>query len=183
VTLLSALAENLWQVHNELEKIIAFKKSGLIKNVAKEGSEKKNLPRPMIEESEVYEMVRGKLDTSIFSLTDAIGARNKAQALKLLEEQIESGAAETYLLSMILRQFKIILRIRAALDLGGNSRSMSASLKLHPFIVQKGVGQARFFSLGSLKKILSRLVRMDYELKTGQGDLKTGLSLLIAELK
>jgi len=137
----------------------------------------------MIEERDVFEMVRGKLDTNIFSLTDAIGAGNKGQALKLLEEQIESGAAETYLLSMILRQFKIILRIRAALDLGGNGKSIASSLKLHPFIVQKGISQARFFSLDSLKKIISRLVRMDYELKTGQGDLKTGLALLIAGLK
>ncbi|MFA6393539.1 MAG: DNA polymerase III subunit delta [Patescibacteria group bacterium] len=179
-TLLSALSENLWQAKNELEKIIAFKKASLLLN----SSEEKNASTPvMIEEQDVYNMVRGKLDTNIFSLTDAIGAGNKGQALKLLEEQIESGAAETYLLTMILRQFKIILRIRDALDSGGNGRSIASSLKLHPFIVQKGISQARFFSPKILKKILSRLVRMDYELKTGQGDLKTGLTMLIAGLK
>jgi DNA polymerase-3 subunit delta len=172
--LLAALSENLWQIHNELKKLVAFKKSSI---------PAKTPAGIVIEEKDVEIMTRGRLDANIFSLTDSIGAGNKASALKLLEEQLKSGAAETYLLSMILRQFKIIIQIRQAIDSGAGPGSIASLLKLHPFIVRKGISQARFFTLEALKEIISRLVRMDYDLKTGRGDLKTGLALLIAGLK
>jgi len=39
-----------------------------------------------IDVSDVEELVKGKFDEDIFALTDAISARNKALAIKLLEE-------------------------------------------------------------------------------------------------
>ncbi|MFA6171390.1 MAG: DNA polymerase III subunit delta [Patescibacteria group bacterium] len=170
--LLMALAENSWQLNSELGKIAAYKAA-----ITPAGE------KAQIEESDVHEMVKGKLDTNIFALTDSIGAKNKALALKLLEDQFQSGANDSYLLSMILRQFKIILGIRQALDSGGNSRNIASILKLHPFIVQKGMSQARFFKVENLKTIVSKLVEIDFDLKTGKGDLKTNLNLLIAGLK
>jgi len=172
LNLLMALCENPWQLYSELKKMIAYKES-----VALSGE------KAVIEEKDVHEMVKGKLDTNIFTLTDSIGAKNKALALKLLEEQIRSGVNEVYLLSMILRQFKILLGIRQALDSGQSGKSIASVLKLHPFIVQKGMSQARFFNLETLKNIVSRLVEIDFHLKTGQGDLKTNLGLLIVSLK
>ena len=171
ISLLSAMTDNLWQADSELKKIIAYKEAS--------GSGKEKVT---VTEKDVFELVRGKLDTNIFTFTDSLGAKNKAMALKLLEDQIEEGVPETYLLTMIIRQFKILLGIRQALDLGESGRNIASVLKLHPFIVQKGISQARFFTLDTLKNIMKRLVEIDYELKTGQGNLKTNLGLLIAAL-
>ena len=127
-------------------------------------------------------MVRGKFDENIFALTDAISQKNKALSLNLLEKELENGLAEPYLMHMLIRQFRILLQVRAAMDLGHTSRKAASELKLHPFVAQKSFTQAKNFSIESLKIIFSRLIKMDRQLKTGQGDFKTDLALMIASI-
>ena len=136
----------------------------------------------IIEPEDVEKLVKGNFDDNIFALTDAIGARNKALAAKLLEEQFELGANEIYLLTMITRQIKIILQVRQALDLGQSSRQMIAELKLNPYVAQKAIEQARHFSLNGLKIIFDKLVEIDYKIKTGQGEAAVLLDLLLAKI-
>lgn len=173
--LTSLLGSDLWQINNEIEKLVNFK-AGQKLNLADsdKGTE--------INAEDVKRMVRGQFDENIFALTDAISNKNKSAAAALLEEQLEAGLTESYLLNMTIRQFKILLQIRQALDLGIASRSMASTLKLHPFIVQKGISQARNFSLPALKSIFSHLVNMDYLMKSGKGEIKPMLSLLIAKI-
>jgi DNA polymerase-3 subunit delta len=173
--LTSLLGSDLWQINNEIDKLINYKASqklGLADN--EKGS--------VIEAEDVKNLVRGQFDEKIFSLTDAISARNKAQAVKLLEEQTEAGLTDSYLLTMITRQFRIMLQIKQALDSGHTSRKIISLLKLHPFIVQKGINQVRNFTLPSLKNILGKLVEIDYLMKSGKAEIKPMLSLLIARI-
>lgn len=126
-------------------------------------------------------LVKGNFDDNIFALTDAIGARDKALAAKLLEEQFELGANAIYLLTMITRQIKIILQVRQALDLGQSSRQIITELKLNPYVAQKAIEQSRHFSLNALKIIFDKLVEIDYKIKTGQGEPQVLLGLLISK--
>ena len=103
-------------------------------------------------------------------------------AIKLLDEQIEAGLSEGYLLNMFVRQFRILLSIKQALEFGLSQRQIASQLKLHPFVLQKGITQASHFTLPVLKNILSRLAEIDYEVKSGRSDYLTGLNLLIARL-
>ena len=82
-------------------------------------------------------MVRGQFDENIFALTDAVGSRNKAMAMKLLEEQLAADVSDIYLLSMIIRQFKILIQIGQAMDSGMDSRSIAGALKMHSFVAQR----------------------------------------------
>lgn len=173
--LVSFLGNNLWQISNEVDKLLNYK-LGQKLNLT-DGKEE-----AVINEGDVAKLIRAGIDENIFALTDAISAKNKEAAVKLLEEQLEAGLAEIYLLSMIARQFKIILQIREALNNGLSSRKIINSLKLHPFIVQKGMGQARNFTLARLRSILNELIQIDYYAKTGRADVKTELSLIIARL-
>jgi DNA polymerase III delta subunit len=135
----------------------------------------------IIEAVDVEKLVKGNFDDNIFALTDAIGARDKALAAKLLEEQFELGANEIYLLTMITRQIKIILQVRQALDLGQPSKQIITELKLNPYVAQKAIDQSRHFSLNALKIIFSKLVEIDFKIKTGQGEPQVLLGLLISK--
>jgi len=174
-TIVSLLGNDLWQIDNEIDKLINYK-LGLEPKMVKGGEPAE------IESREVEKLVRGRFDENIFALTDAISNKNKAMAIKLLEEQYELGLTDMYLMAMIVRQFKILLQIRQALDSGLTSRKIISSLKLHPFVAQKGINQARNFSLAVLKSILSQLVKIDYNMKTGQADVKTALNLLFVKI-
>ncbi len=173
---LNILFQNdLWALANEIKKIEHFKK-------AKQGELIEGGGELKIVVADIEKLSRGKTDENIFALTDAISQKRKDLAMELLEKEIESGVAEQYLLHMIQRNFKILLKIRQALDSGYAQRQIATDLKLHPFVVQKSIGQVRNFSLDFLKKIFSHLIKIDREFKTGKTDLKTALSLLIAKI-
>ncbi len=173
--LTSLVGSDLWQINNEIDKLLSYK-------LSREPKLTKGGEIISIEVEDVEMLVRGSFDENIFALTDAISNRNKVIATKLFEEQIEAGLADAYLINMIVRQFRILLQIRQALDSGMSSRKMISTLKLHPFIVQKGINQVRRFNLDSLKSILSKLVEIDFKMKTGRADAKTMLNLLIAKI-
>lgn len=131
---------------------------------------------------EVKEMTAGSFSEDIFALTDALSAKNKNLAVKLLEEQSAAGLSDEYLLAMLIRQFKILWQIRAALDDNLSQTEMPAKLKLHPFVVKKGLLAAKNFTGVGLRNYLNRLIRLDSLNKTGAADIRTELTLLIAGL-
>jgi len=160
-----------WQINNELNKLLSYKTAD---KLTQGGAD--------IEIEDVKNLVRGNFSENIFALTDALSVKNKALAIKLLDEQIEAGLSDGYLLNMFVRQFRILLQIKQALESGLSQRQIASQLKLHPFVAQKGIEQARYFSLSILKNILSQLVRIDYEVKSGQSSYLAGLNMLIARL-
>lgn len=136
----------------------------------------------MITESDVKELCSGTVNEDIFALTDALSAKNKALALKLLEEQYAAGLSDEYLIAMLVRQFKILLQIRTALDNNLGQAEIAGQLKLHPYVVKKGLFQARNFSALNLKNYLNQLIHLDFSNKKGSHQIKTELMLLISRL-
>lgn len=136
----------------------------------------------MITESDVKELCSGTVNEDIFALTDALSAKNKALALKLLEEQYAAGLSDEYLIAMLVRQFKILLQIRTALDNNLGQTEIAGQLKLHPYVVKKGLFQARNFSTLNLKNYLNQLIHLDFSNKKGSNQIKTELMLLISRL-
>lgn len=136
----------------------------------------------IITSEEVKESVPGSYDENIFGLTDALSAKNKKLAISLLEEQYAAGLSDEYLITMLIRQFKILLQVRTALDKKINLANLASQLKLHPFVIKKGLLQAKNFTVSGLKNYLDRLIRLDFLNKTGGGDIKTELALLISGL-
>jgi DNA polymerase-3 subunit delta len=166
--LVGLVGADLWQLNNEINKLVNYKRVG-------------DMPVEITVE-DVKKIVTGNFDDNVFALTDALSHKNKAAALKILEEQYDAGAAEEYLLTMFLRQFKILLQIKSALDSKYTPAKIASALKFHPFVIKKGIDQAKNFSSEQLKNIYNRLLENDYLNKTGQGNLKTLLNLFISEL-
>ncbi|MEI6529587.1 MAG: DNA polymerase III subunit delta [Candidatus Falkowbacteria bacterium] len=136
----------------------------------------------IISDSDVQELCAGAINDNIFALTDALSAKNKNLALKLLEEQYAAGLSDEYLIAMLIRQFKILLQIRTAIDSNLSQTEMASQLKLHPFVVKKGLFQAKNFSATNLKNYLNQLIRLDFSNKNGLSQIKTELMLLISTL-
>ena len=171
----SMLDGDLWRINGEIEKLVNYKAGQKLKLADGEKG-------AVISEEDIKNLTHGKVDENIFALTDAIGNKNKPMAIKLLDEQIEAGLTDGYLLNMITRQFRIIMQIRQSLDKGLSPRQIAGELKLHPFVAQKGIAQARNFTMPILKNIFNKLVEIDFSIKTGGLDAKTGLGLLLAKM-
>jgi len=155
---------DLWIMANEIKKLSFYSKNKIISS------------------EDVKDMVVGFVNEDIFALTDALSAKNKSLATKLLEEQSAAGLSDEYLLTMLIRQFKILLQIREALDAKVSPTDLASKLKIHPFVAKKGTLQARNFSSETLKNHLNRLIHLDFLNKNGLADIKTELTLLISGL-
>lgn len=139
-----------------------------------------NYERP-VDEDDVLLLTTRDYQTNVFTLVDAIGNRQGEQALDmahLLLDEMEFS----YLLGMIIRQFRLLIQAREIVDAGGNENDIRNHLNLHPFVAQKIFNQVKKFSFSSLKSIYQQLLAIDLGEKTGDmpGDL--ALDVFIAKL-
>lgn len=131
---------------------------------------------------DVLALVTSVRESTVFALVDAIGRQERRSALQLLHEQLDQGEAPLYLLSMIERQFRLILQVKdlSSRNLGRNE--MRERLKLHPFVMEKVSGQAFKFSIPQLLEIFQRLLETDVAIKTGRSEPVVAVDLLVSEL-
>lgn len=163
--LIAATGSDLWRLHNEINKLVAASQGGIIDN---------NL---------VQRLVNSEVEDNIFALTDALGTKNRNLALQLLEEQFAAGLSAEYLLAMFQRQFRIMLTLKALqAEEGLTEAQLATHLKLHPFVIKKGLSQSAKFSINELQAGLDKLLRLDFKNKQGQSDLKSELYVLTASL-
>ncbi len=119
--------------------------------------------------------------TNIFDMVDAIGNRDGTRALRLLRKTAEQGNVGG-VFAMIVRQFRLLLLAREALDSGTPPAHLASALDVHPFVAQKLVGQARNFNLSALENVYRRLRDIDEEVKSGRIELDTAMESLVAQL-
>lgn len=107
---------------------------------------------------------------SIFDLVDAISGRNGHQALRVYHQLlVDQDPRELF--GMIIRQFRLLLQTREILESGGSSQQAGSELHLPPRVAARLFEQARHFSLPQLKAFYRRLLEIEMESKSSQGDL------------
>ncbi len=127
-------------------------------------------------------MVAPAQEQSIFELVDAVGQKRTQRALELLREQLRHNANEFYLLSMITRQFRLLLQVRDLMTRGMNADAIQKQLGLHPFVAKKMSEQARAYSVEQLENIMRQLLEVDVNLKTSKLEPTLALDLLVVDL-
>jgi len=162
--LAASVGNNLWQLSQELDKLIAYKNGEEIK------------------ETDIKIMVNAKIDDNIFKLTEAIASGDKKLGLRLVKEQFQAGLNENYLLTMIVRQFRILTTLFSLAEQKMPENIMAKETGFHPFVVKKSLGLARKFSLPKLKKIYNGLAGLDKKLKSTTLSPETLIDLLIMEI-
>ena len=137
-----------------------------------------NWSRP-INVDDVHLLVSYVRAASVFKMVDALGQRDRRRATKLLHRLLDEGEHPLALLGMIVRQFRIILQVKELNERGLSTGEISAKLRLPSFIVEKGLRQARNFSMGQLEAIYGKLLEADVAIKTGQMDAALALDMLV----
>jgi len=161
-TLVEYVGNNLWLLGNEINKLLSYTK----------GRE--------IEKVDVEELVHTKFDNNIFGLVDALGAKNKKEALKLFSSQLGFGSSAQYIISMLIRQYRILLQVQEHSD--EPSDAVAKKTKLHPFVAKKALAQSRKYSFTDLKRIYAELLDIDKKIKSTSLDPELLVDLLIAKV-
>lgn len=161
--LIAYVGNDLWQLHQEIQKLC-------------------HLTSGDITEEEVKEVVKAKIDDNIFNLVEALGKKDKARALKLIEDQLDAGSAPQYLLTMIVRQYRLIIKAKTLSSQVAYAGALAAALKIPNFVAQNILSQSKLYTLDQLKKIYSELMFLDEKFKTTQDQEKILFAQMINSL-
>jgi len=162
--LIDFVGNDLWQLSNEIKKLISYKKG------------KEILTR------DVELLVRPKINSDIFETIDHIASKKKKKALELLHKHLEKGDSPLYLLSMISYQFRNLLAIKDLVERNQSPYFFGKKAGLHPYVIKKSYPLAQKFTSEELKKIYQKILEVDFNIKTGRITPETALDLLIAEI-
>lgn len=149
-----------WRLAIELEKLASYAAAG--------GNNR-------ISEKDIELLVTPKINLNIFETIDAIGQRSRGKAALLLNKHLLEGEDPYYLFSMIIYQFRNLLRVKSLANTNGTSTPTSDTIAkktgLHPFVARKALEQSRKFELEELKQKFTRLADYDTAIKNGEIDI------------
>lgn len=163
--LADAIGPDLRLMDVELDKLIAYVS-----------------PRRRVEKADVHAVVPYAQTGNIFHLADAIAERRTRQAFALLRRLRDSGSPAPYLITMIQRQFRILLQVSELTRAGVPFDEIVSRLGLRDFTVRRAQQQARHWMPSELIDAFQLLLSADLAIKTGQLDEDTALDLLLVAL-
>jgi DNA polymerase-3 subunit delta len=156
---------NLWIMASEIDKLVLFA-SGR-----------------RIEEEDVRQVVSYAQEASVFAMVDALLEFRVGVAEQLLQRLLRQGASPSYLLSMLARQVRLIVRVMELKGQKKSEREIQDKLGLaSPFALRRTRELAVKYSLARLKEVYHRLLEVDLAIKTGKYDPELALNILAAEL-
>ncbi len=166
VDLLTKLVgSNLWIMTSEIDKLVLFT-SGR-----------------RIEADDVKAMVSYTQQVNVFAMVDAIFEFKAELAEQLLQRLLQGGAAPAYLLVMLSRQMRMIVRAKELSSQRKPKTEIQHRLGLtSDFALRKTLEQASRYSLQRLKEVYHRLLEADLTIKTGIYGGELTLNILVAEL-
>jgi DNA polymerase III subunit delta len=138
--------------------------------------------------TEVVETLVGAVtQDTIFALVDAVAVGDKAKALRLMQAQRGASSSTPidfalYLVRMLARQVRILLRIRLGQEAGKSTGQITSDLKLNRYFAERYFRHARRLSTVRLTAAFEQLAAFEHGIKSGRADAGIGLDLLVTEL-
>ncbi len=147
--LINICGENLWNLDNEIQKLCLYARG------------------ESISIEKIEELVSGNIQESIFKMIDELSQKRVAEVLRLLRQLQEQGEDAGFVFSMIARQFRLMLEVKALLEERYNPNMLASRVGIAPFVANIVSRQCRNFTYGELRKVMSGLLKIDRRLKTG----------------
>lgn len=163
--LTSYVGSNLWVMASEIDKLVLFTGG------------------KQIEADDVRQVVSYVQEGSVFNLIDAILEFRGGMAEKLAEQLMQKGASPAYILVMLTRQLRLVVRVKELKSQRRPEAEIMGRLEItSPFILRRTLEQASRYTLARLKEVYHKLLETDLAIKTGRYNAELALNILIAEL-
>jgi DNA polymerase III delta subunit len=121
---------------------------------------------------DVRDLVAEAIPGSMWAFVDAVGMRQRARALELLERLIEDKPAPV-LLAVLHRRLRELIEVEDRLTRGESPGSLVRSMRLLPFRAETLARQAKGWTARELDAALEGLVELDAQVKGVGGRAST----------
>jgi len=119
------------------------------------------------------------LESRIFDLTKAMGNGRVTDALAMYRNMLILKESPIMILSMIIRQFRIMLLCKCAKEKGMSIMQTASELSLRDFMVLEALGFGQRFTVKELLTALEDCRETDVKIKTGLISPEFGVEMLI----
>lgn len=160
--LLSILNNDLTLFHNEIDKLSLY-----------DGKITKEV---------IDKLINRPLDDDVFSLTNAIIAKNFNKAFKKWND-LKVLNNEPIAINLILaNQFRFMYQVRVLMEYGYSEKEITAKLKAHPYRISVTLKNVQGIKSEKILAILAKLASLDQGFKNGTIDRNIGLEKTLIEI-
>jgi DNA polymerase-3 subunit delta len=156
--------------YSEAELVVALTGPGLAD--MESALEKIDLYRSDREVAISGNLIREVLDDtrsrSVFELTSLLGERDLSASLQTLHRMIEGGESGVGILTMILRHFRIVWRVREGRNKGLGDRELSQFSGCPPMFLSEYERDARRYSFDRLGRVIRSAFETERALKSSR---------------
>lgn len=130
----------------------------------------------------VHALVARSREHEVWDLTDAILARDRKRALRVLSRQIDAGEEPLGLLSLLASTYRKMLLAKELMARRAPASEVQSAVKLPPWKMGEFNGQVRRTSLEQISGGLRRMAEVDLAIKSSVGTPRLQLEVLVCEL-
>lgn len=130
-----------------------------------------------IKKEDIDALTIKKTESIIFDLTDNLGKKNVAKAIKILDDLKSNKEPMQKILVLLYGHFKKLYITSLS-----TTQNVARNLNLKPnqtFLIRKYQTQARYFKPNELRKILNEFIMLDENSKNGNIDIDVGMTAII----
>jgi len=139
--------------------------------------------RDVITAGDVEALVEDLPATTIFKLTDAVGNRDAAKALRVLDSLIAQSHEPSYIISMIRWALERLINARTLLDLDQTPDAIARVLRMRPgYFLDQTLQQARRRTHPEFLRGFALLLQADVDSKTSTANPRDLLEHLLIRL-
>jgi len=121
------------------------------------------------------------LETKIFDLLNKMINGQTKEAITIYYNLILMKESPLMVLSMIIRQFRMILQCKMLLEQGKLQNQIAQKMGLRDFMVKQYIQQSKYFNAKQLREALEFCLQTDINIKTGKWESELAIELLILQ--
>ena len=123
------------------------------------------------------------MENEIFDLTDAVIKGDVTLSLELLDNFVKKDYDEIQIMVLLANQFRFLFQVKRLLNKNKNYNEIAKILEVNPYRVKFTINKLYSYSEQTLLDNISRLARLDHDIKLGLVNKRLGLELFIINRK
>ncbi len=142
--------DNGWNLHNEMEKLIA---SANNTPISKSLIDMLTIPHPKV---------------IIWGFLESLSQKKTKLTLNYFRQLSLMGESVHQILAMLIREIRIHAQITFGISQNLPAKEIASRSGLHPYVVQKTMPLSRNFTLPQIQQLYDQLFEIDQRIKTGK---------------
>ena len=137
---------------------------------------------PAVRPDEIAALATPSAECTVFQMVDALVAGQNERAFRLMRSQLLNGTDRVYMLSMLLRQFRLMQHIRIMQYGKCSKETIRSRLGVPPFALDQYMRQAQMYTNGQIKQAVRICFDAEYAVKSGKINQEGSLEAVMMKL-